>query len=67
MSENFKSELKALKTSEKVSEEIKKSGRRKADSESKLINFLASRPKWMWIMVTATLGTSSIFYKDNQL
>jgi hypothetical protein len=50
-----------------ASDKRKKSGRRKADSESKLINFLASRPKWMWIMVTATLGTSSIFYKDNQL
>jgi hypothetical protein len=50
-----------------ASDKRKKSGRRKADSESKLIHFLASRPKWMWIMVTATLGTSSIFYKDNQL
>jgi hypothetical protein len=39
-----------------ATEERKKCGRRKSGSESKLINFLASRPKWMWIMVTATLG-----------
>jgi hypothetical protein len=44
------------KSSGIVSEERKKSSRRKADSENKLINFLISRPKWMWIMVTATLG-----------
>jgi hypothetical protein len=57
MSSNTTSDLEALKkSSEIVSEERKKSSRRKADSESKLINFLASRPKWMWIMVTATLG-----------
>jgi 6-phosphogluconate dehydrogenase (decarboxylating) len=56
MSDTLKSEVKAFGTSEKSSEERKKSDRRKSGSESKLINFLASRPKWMWIMVTATLG-----------
>ena len=56
MSDTLKSEVKAFGTSGKSSEERKKSGRRKSGSESKLIHFIASRPKWMWIMVTATLG-----------
>ena len=60
MSTNTSSDLEAFKkSSELVGEDRKKSSKkRKADSENKLITFLASRPKWMWIMVTATLGKS---------
>ena len=59
MSTHTSSDLEAFKkSSELVGEDRKKSSKRKADSENKLITFLASRPKWMWIMVTATLGKS---------